>query len=356
MYPDATIYYRCSHAQCLTLDGILLLDLCNVELMKSISMSALRKDYGGEIGRILQPSRRPRYAALDIYSGAGGLSLGLEAAGFKVVGIDCNTDCCDTYSTNLNGECINDSLTPKYDFPDADLVVGGPPCQPFSVRGNQLGRNDSRNGIPSFISAIKKIMPRVWLFENVRGMLYRNKTYFMSSMKKLESLGYRVNPVVVNCSQYGVPQNRERVVVVGHFGGYVPPEPFSESIATGEALTHMPPPTEEPTYLTSSMDAYIAAYEKASQCRRPRDLHMDRPARTLTCRNLAGHTSDMHRIKTPDGRRRTLYVQEAARLQSFPDWFEFCGSKSSVFRQIGNAVPPLFALMIGSSLRKHLEC
>ena len=87
----------------------------------------------------------------------------------------------------------------------------------------------------------------------------------------------------------------------------------------------------------------------------PRDLHMDRPARTLTCRNLAGSTADMHRIKLSDGRRRRLRVQEAARLQSFPDWFEFSGSETSKFNQIGNAVPPMFAHYIGRQMKKYLD-
>jgi DNA (cytosine-5)-methyltransferase 1 len=103
------------------------------------------------------------------------------------------------------------------------------------------------------------------------------------------------------------------------------------------------------------MDRYIAAYEKKSQCVRPRDLHLDRPARTLTCRNLAGATSDMQRLRLADGRRRRLGVREAARLQSFPDWFEFAGSERSAFYQIGNAVPPLLAYRLGKAVRAYLE-
>ena len=82
---------------------------------------------------------------------------------------------------------------------------------------------------------------------------------------------------------------------------------------------------------------------------------MDRPARTLTCRNLAGATSDMHRIKLPDGRRRRITVREAARLQSFPDWFEFSGGLESQFTQIGNAVPPLFAYQMAQSIVQYLK-
>jgi DNA (cytosine-5)-methyltransferase 1 len=102
------------------------------------------------------------------------------------------------------------------------------------------------------------------------------------------------------------------------------------------------------------MDRYIANYEKASCCVRPRDLHLELPARTLTCRNLAGATGDMQRIKFPDGRRRRLLAREAARIQSFPDSFEFAGSEGSVFNQIGNAVPPMFAYSIASAVARYL--
>lgn len=103
------------------------------------------------------------------------------------------------------------------------------------------------------------------------------------------------------------------------------------------------------------MDEYVAKYEAASHCITPRDLHLDKPARTVTCRNLAGSTSDMHRVKLADGRRRQLTVREAARLQSFPDWFEFVGSETSQFNQIGNAVPPLFAYALAQSFVSYLD-
>ena len=87
---------------------------------------------------------------------------------------------------------------------------------------------------------------------------------------------------------------------------------------------------DESKILTLSMDAYIAKYEKASHCINPRDLYLHKPARTLTCRNIAAATGDMHRVKLADGRRRRISVREAARLQSFPDWFEFMFRKNLV--------------------------
>lgn len=302
----------------------------------------------------VKPNGQP--LVLDLFAGCGGLSLGFEAQGFATHGFEMEVDCCATYQKNLLGPCEQVFLTPDSPLPKAKVVIGGPPCQPFSVGGLQQGLKDSRDGFPVFISAIKRLQPEIWLFENVRGLLYSNKWYFDEIVSSLQALGYVVEYELLNASNYGVPQNRERVVVVGHRGNFQFPTPQSGLVAAGEALAdtiEKSPP--ESKYLTPSMDAYVAKYEKASFCIRPRDLHPDSPARTLTCRNLAGSTGDMHRIRLPDGRRRRLLTREAARLQSFPDHFEFHGGETSVFNQIGNAVAPLFAWHLAASVRSYLE-
>jgi len=327
----------------------------HVIALKARITRRLQTGYGNELSKLLRPPRLSGYTVLDLFAGAGGLSLGLEAAGFEVMGIEQDRDCCDTYNFNLGGTCINDTITPDYDFPQADVVVGGPPCQPFSVRGTQSGPSDMRNGIPSFVAAVAKIRPRMWVFENVRGILYRNKYYLESMISDLKGHGYSVDVSVFNMAEYGVPQRRERVVVAGYHDTYVKPKPLGFDITAGQALKGIDPADKEvPSYLTPSMDSYIMAYETASHCR-PRDLDMKRPARTLTCRNIGGRSSDMHRIRSRNGKRRLLYVREAARLQGFPDWFKFCGSRNSVFRQIGNAVPPLFAMLLGRGLLSYLD-
>jgi len=301
------------------------------------------------------PSEQP-YLAVDLFAGCGGLSLGFEAAGIKTIGFEMVGDCCDTYRKNLKSECHQEKITTDTDFPKVDLIIGGPPCQPFSRRGKQTGKDDERNGFPAFIEAVRKVQPTIWVCENVKGLPEQNSAYFKNIIDEFESLGYIVEYKVFQIVQYDVPQNRERLVIVGHRGGFQFPEPNDYKVTAGEALGHLAfEIPENAAFLTPAMDEYIAKYEAASKCRNPRDLHLDRPARTLTCRNLAGATSDMHRIRLADGRRRRVTVREAARLQSFPDWFEFSGSEESQFTQIGNAVPPMFAYKLALQIRAYLD-
>lgn len=299
-------------------------------------------------------SELPR--VLDLFAGCGGLALGFEAQGFETLGYEMDEKCCATYSKNLRGNCETVKLTTETVLPATKVLIGGPPCQPFSVIGNQSGLSDARNGFPVFIHAVKTLNPDIFLFENVRGLLYRSKSYFDMVLASLKELGYLIDYQLVNAVDYDVPQRRERLIVVGHRGLFKFPKPSASRITAGQALGRMATETPpESRFLTKSMDEYIARYEAASCCVTPRDLHLDEPARTLTCRNLAGATSDMHRIRLPDGRRRRILPREAARLQSFPDWFEFCGTETDVFNQIGNAVPPMLAYHVAGAVRDYLE-
>lgn len=312
--------------------------------------------YVTTINTILKPNKTRSPLVLDLFAGCGGLALGFEALGFETLGFEMDSDCCATYSHNLSGDCINIKLTPEYSFPKAQVVIGGPPCQPFSVGGQQKGLNDSRDGFPIFISAVKQAEPDIFIFENVRGLLYRNKWYLDEVIQSLEKLGYIIEYQLLNAVNHGVPQNRERVIVVGHKGKFHYPAKKSIQITAGEALGNLAHEFHENSkFLTPSMDLYVANYEKASKCINPRDLYLDRPSRTVTCRNLAGATGDMHRIRLPNGSRRRITIREAARLQSFPDWFEFIGTETRIFTQIGNAVPPMLAYALANSTRDYLN-
>jgi len=314
-------------------------------------------EYWEEINQKLKPwvDKELNKTVVDLFAGCGGLSLGFEANGFRTIGYEMDQNASKTYNTNLLGQCINEKLTVDSKYPKADMVIGGPPCQPFSVGGKQLGLEDSRDGFPIFLSAIKKLDPEVLLFENVRGMLYKNKWYLKEVIAELERLGYHISYSLLNAKAYEVPQNRERVIVIGSKNKIGLPKKVNRTITAGQALGKLAfQYNDDSKFLTESMDKYIAKYEKASHCINPRDLYLDRPARTLTCRNLAGSTGDMHRVRLNDNRRRRITVREAARLQSFPDSFKFIGTETHQYNQIGNAVAPNFAYHIASHIKNHL--
>lgn len=316
-----------------------------------------RAGYGwvSALNATLRIPKKQLYCAIDLFAGCGGLSLGFECAGVKTIGYEMKPECCETYRANLRSECCNEMLTTETEYPSADIVLGGPPCQTFSRRGKRKGKDDMRDGSPAYVAAIQKLRPKIWACENVKGLPELDPDYFKSILEQFRVLDYEVDFRLVRMSNYDVPQKRERLEIVGHHGRFKFPEESMCEVTAGEALFDtLETIPEDAEFLTPSMDRYIAAYEKASHCSRPRDLRPDEPARTLTCRNLAGGTSDMHRIRLVDGRRRRLSVREAARLQSFPDWYSFSGTKEQQFTQIRNAVTPLFSYKLAQSVVRAL--
>ena len=312
--------------------------------------------YCQTINETLVPQIKEQSCVIDLFAGCGGLSLGFEAAGFKTIGYEMVASAAETYNKNLAGGCRQCKLEVGFDYPAVEIVIGGPPCQPFSVRGKQHGMRDARDGFPIFIDAVRRLQPKVFLFENVRNLMFSHRWYFDLILNELRELGYVVEYRCLNAVHYGVPQNRERVIAVGHRSEFDFPKEAARPVTVGDAIGDtMHEVFEGCHFLTASQDRYIAEYERKSHCRKPRDLFEDSPARTITCRNLAGATSDMLRVRLPDGRRRRISIREAARLQSFPDWYEFCGNEVQQFTQIGNAVPPLLAYQLALSVKDALQ-
>lgn len=127
------------------------------------------------------------YLAIDMFAGCGGLSLGYEAAGIKTIGYEMWSDACNTYRNNLQSECIQEKITVDTEFPKVRVIIGGPPCQPFSRSGKQKGKEDERNGFPAFISAVRRLQPDIWMCENVKGLPEQNKEYFEHLIEEFEA-------------------------------------------------------------------------------------------------------------------------------------------------------------------------
>ena len=306
-----------------------------------------------EVNALLTLGAQRKWNALDLFCGAGGLSLGFRVCGFAVRGIDACRDAVKTYRANLGAAECQD-LFAEPDLPAADVVIAGPPCQPWSRAGKGKGEDDRRDGLAIVLDAVRKIRPVAVVVENVPELARSERRGHLDRFEgALEALDYLVEEWVLNAADYGVPQNRRRIFITGIVGdgGVERPPPWTTRVAARRAIpgTYWRE-TSAARPVSEGMNAYIERYERASGCRTPRDLHLDRPARTLTVRNLSGATGDMIRLRLGNGSRRTLTVIEAARLQSFPDWFQFSGTRTSRFKQIGNAVPPLLARAIAETV------
>lgn len=302
------------------------------------------------------PNNKNKPLCLDLFSGCGGMGLGFESAGFKTIGYEKDKSAFLTYKNNLN-ECLNVELKKNQIFKKFDILIGGPPCQPFSVGGNQKGPRDSRDGFPIILDVAERYKPKIIIIENVRGLFYRNNKYLIQILNELKSLEYSVTYKLLNSVHFNVPQRRERVFIIATKVGWRwPIEDKKNKVTVSDAIGDtMNKSNKNSDFLTPGMDKYILNYEIKSKCINPRDLYPDQPSRTLTCRNLGGSTSDMIRVKLSNGKRRRITHKEAARLQSFPDWFNFSGNKYKIFEQIGNAVPPLLAYSLAKQCMIQLK-
>lgn len=323
--------------------------------------------------------------AIDLFSGAGGMSLGLHRAGWETIAaIEWDAYACQTYKKNHPTVEIFQNDAREVDFRqwfgEVDLLAGGPPCQPFSVAGKQNAAEDERDMIPTFIDAVAKVSPKAFLMENVSGLMaVRHHSYLGNIIRVLENLGYVVRAEVLDAANYGVPQYRKRLFVIGlkkqKFGFPLPvfgsrSKPY---ITARSALENVP--TDEP-------NKAIITYAKKPVLRpQPfdgmlvngggRPINLDEPSQTIPASaggnrthilDLHGVLVAYHRYLMSGGKPksgivegvRRLTVRESARLQGFPDTYEFIGKSSSLYRQVGNAVPPQLGEVLGRQIIQHL--
>lgn len=306
---------------------------------------------------------------ISLFSGAGGLDLGMIHAGHEIIWAnDHDPDAVATYRKNIGDHifCGDIEKMDVNDIPHADVVIGGFPCQGFSLANQKREVDDNRNVLYKyFLKVISEKKPRYFLAENVRGILSLGEGRVIEKIiKDFSKAGYRVKYKVFNVADYGVPQTRVRVIIAGtrkdlpEAKSYSFPKPTHDKIATSgllpwvtisQALEGLPDPDAEPESLPNHV------YSKYKVTNRNftghRETDPNKPSPTILARGNG--KGGVCAIQHPKNHRR-MSVRESALIQTFPLGFEFFGAMNSCYRQVGNAVPVLFAKALGEQL-KNLE-
>ena len=292
---------------------------------------------------------------VSLFSGAGGLDLGFIKAGHRIVWAnDLYEDAVETYRANIGNHivCRDIAEVNSDEIPDCDMVIGGFPCQGFSVANTKRSKSDVRNKLYlQLLRVVRDKQPKFFLAENVKGILhFADGKVYARILEDMRLLGYRVKSRLFNVADYGVPQKRERVIFVGVRNDvdfeYEFPTPTHDKggvnglpkwVGVGEALAIIPDP-DAPNDLHNHVYSRYKLNFNGYIGHRP--LDPAKPAPTVTAR---GDDKGVVVILPHPGNMRRMTGRELASVQSFPLDFEFKGPLSSVYRQIGNAVPPLFA-------------
>ena len=322
--------------------------------------------------------------SLELFSGCGGLAKGLEQAGFEHCAfVEFNKWACKSLRANFNPMLVHETDVRKFDFKSigkVDVVAGGPPCQPFSLGGLSRAHEDSRDMFPEAIRAIHELRPKAFVFENVKGLLRKSfSDYFsyiilrltypdvaatdektwrehLDELRKLDfaeykGLKYDVQYKLVNAVDYGVPQNRERVFIVG-FRDNVPAEWKWPATSQGkrtiaDAICHLQ--STRPFELPEDHKIVLGAREYPGHS----GSDYNSPSKTIKA-GAHGVPGGENMIRFPDGTLRYMTVHEAKLIQTFPSDYIVCGGWGEAMRQIGNAVPVKLAEQMGRSIADAL--
>tara|TARA_B100001059_G_C17836263_1_gene588363 strand:- start:5231 stop:6295 length:1065 start_codon:yes stop_codon:yes gene_type:complete len=335
--------------------------------------------------------------AVDLFCGAGGLSLGLQMAGFEIeLGLDFVKDCEDTHNLNfkntpficgdiseIKGSEILDRIGLKKG--ELTLVSGGPPCQGFStVNGKSRFLENPKNKLfVQFVRIIDELSPTWFIMENVIGLLSMDSGRVKEAIfKAFEDIGYSIDAKVLNAVDYGVPQNRKRAIFIGNKEGYKTEFPerthgnsssqlgifdnqkLKPFVTVGETLKGITRKSKLPNHILPTHAEIVLKRmsfvpEGGNQKDIPAEykppqkflntygrLHRKKPSNTIHTRFDVASTGSLYHPTE----NRALTVREGARIQSFPDTYIFSGKKGSQYRQVGNAVPPLLAKAIGDKI------
>ena len=322
--------------------------------------------------------------SLELFSGCGGLAKGLEQAGFEHCAfVEFNKWACKSLRANFSPMLVHETDVRKFDFKSVgkvDIVAGGPPCQPFSLGGLSKAHEDSRDMFPEAIRAIHELRPRAFVFENVKGLLRKSfSDYFsyiilrltypditatdgknwrehLDELRKLNfseyrGLKYNVQYKLVNAVDYGVPQNRERVFIVG-FKDDIPtkwkwPATSQDKRTIADAIGHLQ--SKRPFELPEDHKIILGAREYPGHS----GSNYNSPSKTIKA-GAHGVPGGENMIRFPDGTLRYMTVHEAKLIQTFPSDYVICGGWGEAMRQIGNAVPVKLAEQMGRSIVEAL--
>jgi len=320
------------------------------------------------------------YNFIEICAGAGGMSLGFINAGLIPVLLnDNNKDCCETLKLNhknIKIECTDFRNINVSNYKNKiDVLIGGVPCQSFSYAGQRKGLKDERGKlIIDFIEFIDKIKPKIFIIENVKGLITIEKgKIFNELIKKINDIHYNVQYKILNANDFDVPQKRERIFIVGTINDkkFIFPNQQKEKKILKDVLINVPE-SECAKYSTEKMKLFKLIPQGGCWINLPIDLQkkylgksyfsgggkrgilyrlsMDKPSLTILCSPTQKQTERCHPIET-----RPLTIREYARIQTFPDNYEFIGSLYSKYKQIGNAVPVNLANYLAQSIVKYLD-
>ncbi|AZQ47934.1 DNA cytosine methyltransferase [Bacillus albus] len=346
---------------------------------------------------------------IDLFAGVGGLSLGFEQEGFEVVlANEYDESIANAYKKNHRNTKMIVGDIAELDIKNVfcpyvgkiDVIIGGPPCQGFSQKGQRKTINDDRNFLfKYFVSVVGLIKPMYFVMENVPNLLTAEKGYFKKEIYDLfKSLGYSLSSGVLNAADFGVPQNRKRAVIIGK-RGLAPaefPKPKNEKNTIWDAISDL-------AFLESGEGNEVQDYRRAAESfyqqvmrKKSTQLYnhvatnhskvaLERlklippnagrevlPKEHLTKSIYSGTWTRMRkdevsvtvttRFDTPSSGKfthpflnRAITVREAARIQSFPDDFRFFGTKTSQMKQVGNAVPPMLANAIAKTILNDMR-
>lgn len=317
-----------------------------------------------------------KYTVVSLFAGCGGLDLGLKG-GFKYLGKkyasnpfsirwanDITAKACETMRLNFPGtEVVCDDITKvlenKLEIPKADIVVGGFPCQDFSLAGKRRGLTVKRGQLyMSMAEVVRQVQPKIFLAENVKGLLnWENGLGIRTMVSDFEALGYHVEYKLLKTVNFGVPQTRERVIImgvrkdIGHkiiwpkpTHGTVEEENLIPYVTLKEALGDL----EEDTIHFKMPNSGYSKAKLTAGSQGNSVTKSDRPGPTMR----AEHHGN---IEYHYNKSRRLSAREAARIQSFPDDFVFVHSTTDAYRQIGNAVAPVFGWHLAQALKEMLE-